>query len=212
MEWAINWEVPRTLPRFLHLHAGSMEIDGRGVILPGDSGSGKSTLTVGLIARGWRYLCDEFALIDADTLRVHPYPRAICVKRPSFDALESLGVRVPPQPSYVKGRKGQVAFVDPMTIRPGAVGAAAPVRYVIFPNHRAGADPALQPISRAEAAFDLHRVCFNLFGCQRPGLDVLSGMIRGAQCYRLTAGEIGATCDLLERLVHDRAVRPALSA
>lgn len=212
LEWAMNWEVPKTFPQYLHLHAGSLEIDGQGVILPGDSGSGKSTLTVGLITRGWRYLCDEFALVDSETLQLHPYPRAICIKRPSFGVLDSLGVTVPSQPSYVKGRKGHVAFINPMTIRPDAPGRVSPVRYVIFPKYRAGAQPMLQPISRAEAAFDLHRVCFNLFGCQRPSIDVLAAMIRGADCYRLVAGEIGATCDLLERLVRDRAKRHARSA
>jgi hypothetical protein len=61
----------------------------------------------------------------------------------------------------------------------------------------------LVPISRAEAAFALHRVCFNLFGCDRLGLDVLAAMVRGASCYRLTSGELQQTCDLLQRLVGD---------
>ena len=61
VDWAVNWEVPRVMPEYLQLHASSMEVDGLGVIFPGESASGKATLTAGLLARGWRYLCDEFA-------------------------------------------------------------------------------------------------------------------------------------------------------
>jgi HprK-related kinase A len=201
VEWAINWEVPRVMPEYLQLHASSMEVDGCGVVFPGESGSGKSTLTAGLLARGWRYLCDEFALIHADTLELHPYPRAICVKRPSYPVIESLGLKIHGNRHYLKGAKGYVGFIAPLEVRSDAVGVACPIRYVILPKYTQGAEPALVPISRAEAAFALHGVCFNLLKCQAVGLDVLAEMVRGASCYRLISGEIQKTCDVVEQLV-----------
>jgi len=200
VEWAMNWEVPRVMPEYLQLHASSMEIDGQGVVFPGDSGNGKSTLTIGLLSRGWRYLCDEFAMIHHKTLELNPYPRAICLKRPSFPIARRLGIDLRHHQCYVKGVKGYVAFINPLSIRPCAVGVC-PIRHVIFPKYVPGAEPGLTPISRAEAAFDLHRVCFNLFGCEKPSLDVIASMIRGAQCHRLVSGDIGKTCDLLQDLV-----------
>lgn len=201
LEWATAWELAQVMPQFLQLHASSMELDGAGIILPGDSGNGKSTLTAGLLTRGWRYLCDEFALVHTDSLMLHPYPRAICIKKSSFPVIESLGLSFHGGRHYVKGFKGPVAFVNPIDVYPNAIGRVCPIRYVIFPKYVAGATPALTPISRGAAAFDLHRVCFNLFGCRALGLDVIASMIRGTTCYRLTSGEINATCDLLEDVV-----------
>ncbi len=201
VEWAINWEVPRVLPQFLHLHAASLAVGGRGVILPGLSGSGKSTLTAGLLTRGWHYLCDEFAVIHSDTLRLAPYPRAICIKQPSHPVVEALGLQFFRRRYFIKGAKGNVGFIDPTSVRPDAVGGECPVDFIIFPRYCADAKPELVPMHRAEAAFALHEVCFNLFGCRRPGLDVLTRLVRGAQCYRLVAGELNRTCDLLESLL-----------
>ncbi|MFQ5463163.1 MAG: hypothetical protein ACE5E5_11130 [Phycisphaerae bacterium] len=204
VEWAINFEVPHVLPAFLQLHASSLELGGAGVVLAGESGSGKSTLAAGLLTRGWRYLCDEFALINIDTLNLHPYPRAICLKKPSHEAVESLGLTLHGSKHYHKGSKGYVGFVNARSLGAEALGRACPVRYVIFPQYRAGARPELVPLSRPEAVFKLHGVCFNLLTCHGVGLNVLVGLVRGARCFRLISGELGATCDLLEALMSSR--------
>lgn len=208
VEWAVNWEVPRIMPEYLQLHASSMELDGVGVIFPGSSGSGKSTLTAGLLSRGWGYLCDEFALIHSETLQLHPFPRAICIKKGSSQVIEALGLRLHGGFHYMKRSKGRVGFLDPSDVSEEAIGSVCPIRYVIFPKYTPGAEPALTPISRAEAAFDLHRSCWNLLNCEALGLDVLANMVRGAQCYRLTCGEILSTCDLVRRLVKGKVSQP----
>ena len=48
---------------FLLVHAAVLERDGRAVVMPGPSGVGKSTLCAALVARGWRLLSDEVAMI-----------------------------------------------------------------------------------------------------------------------------------------------------
>jgi hypothetical protein len=233
VEWSINWELARVMPQYLQLHASSMEVAGAGVIFAGASGSGKSTLTTGLVTRGWHYLCDEFALLHTGTLNLHPFPRAICIKKPSFPVVESLGIKLRGSRHYHKGTKGDVVFLNAADVNqsangvnraaaggvnqagrasPTAVGGICPVRHVIFPRYVQGAEPKLTPISRAEAAFDLHHVCFNLFGCGTPGVTVLTRMIRNAECHRLVSGEINRTCDLLERFMARRAATRAGAA
>jgi HprK-related kinase A len=201
VEWAVNWEIPKVFPEYLQLHASSLQMDGVGVILPGTSGSGKSTLTAGLLARGASYLCDEFALIHAGTLQLHPFPKAICIKKPSYAALESVGLKLHENQHYYKKTKGYVGFVNPVGVHARWMGRPCSIRYVIFPRYVEGAEPQLNPMSRAEAAFALHEVCFNLLGCTAVGLDVIVNMIRAAECYQLVSGEIRSTCALLERLV-----------
>lgn len=63
----------------LLLHAGAIAKNSRGVLLVGPDGAGKSTLTLGLVERGFRYLSDEYGIIDLDTglLRYHPAPHSI---------------------------------------------------------------------------------------------------------------------------------------
>lgn len=199
VEWAINWEIPKLRPEYLQLHAASLERDGAGIILPGDSGSGKSTLSIALLRRGWRYLCDEFALLHTRTLELHPFPRAICMKQAANSILERFGLGTHDGARYLKGSKGYVSFLSPLSVRPAGIGRTCPVRYVVFPKYVPGATPTLTPMSRAQAAFDLHRVCFNLFGCDKLGVDVLASIMRNATAYRLISGDIDATCDLLER-------------
>jgi HprK-related kinase A len=201
IEWAINCRIVHLMHHFLQLHASSMQVAGMNVMFPAGSGSGKSTLTAGLLARGWKYLSDEFALIHTRTLALHPYPRAICIKRPSYPVIRSLGLRLHENQHYYKGAKGYVGFINPVALGSDVFGSPGPARYVIFPRYTPGAEPALIPISRAEAAFALHEVCFNLLTCDRTGLDVVAGVVRGASCYRLVAGEISRTCNLLEGLV-----------
>lgn len=203
VEWGVNWELAEVQPRFLQLHASSLEYDGQGVIFPGASGSGKSTLALALLKAGWRYLCDEFALIDADSLRLHPFPRAICIKKSGFQAAASIGIKVSTARHYHKGTKGPVAFLNPLRIRPGFLGRVCPVRFVVFPKYVPHASPTLMPMSRAEAALELHHVCFNLFGCRALGVDVLTGVIRRAACYRLVSSDLPETCNLLTRMVEE---------
>ena len=203
VEWAVNWELADVQPRFLQLHASSLEYDGQGIIFPAASGSGKSTLALALLQSGWRYLCDEFALIHADTLRLHPFPRAICIKKSGFDVAASIGIEVNSARHYHKGTKGPVAFLNPLKIRPACLGRVCPVRFVVFPQYVPRAKPTLMPMSRAEAALQLHHVCFNLFGCRTLGVDVLAGVIRRAACFRLISSDLPETCNLLTHMVEE---------
>lgn len=209
LEWMINWQIIRQHRDYVQLHAATLETGGQALILPGEPGSGKSTLTAGLLARGWSYLCDEFALIDPDRLAVHPFPRALCMKEPSFGVVDGLGLPLHRKTPYHKPTKGRVAFLNPLDVRADVRGRASRVCWVIFPNYVAGATPTLKVLSRSQAAFELTRLCFNFHVHQARGVAVLADLARGADCYRLTAGDIYSTCDLLESLLLPGAARKA---
>lgn len=212
VEWAINWEIPALLDQHLVLHAASMQICGRGIILAGESGAGKSTLAAGLLARGGKYLCDEFALIHTDRRELEAYPRAICVKQQSFPVVESLGLSLVGRPVYSKGFKGLVRFIDPLSVRRDAIGSSCRPDFILFPKYAAGAQPELHEMPRAEAALELHRVCFNLFRCGRRGVEMIADTVRNARCYRLTTGDIHESCRLVECLAAGDVIERAMSA
>jgi len=204
IEWAANWQIMLYLPRYFEIHASVMQFGESGVMFAAGPQSGKSTLALGLWARGWRYLSDEFALIDPDTLRVHPYPKALCIKEGSFGVLQRLGFRVELRQRYCKGRKGTVTFVSPNRFGADRVGEPCEVGHIFFCRYQNGAPPSVKTISRAEAVLRLNRQSFNFLKFRGQGVAIMSDLVRRARCYELVSGELQATCDLVEGTVRER--------
>ena len=201
LEWGINARVMETRDEFLQLHAASLVRGGQGCVFAGTSGVGKSTTAAGLLASGWEYLCDEFALIHPTTLQLHAFPKALCLKAGSFGLAKSLGLPMAGRRHYVKGLKGRVAYVNPLDAGATGVPVPAPVRYVFFPKYIPGARPRLYPISPARAAFVLSSGVLNrrVFGAR--SVSVLANVVRQASCFGLETGDIEETCRLIDSVV-----------
>jgi hypothetical protein len=185
------------------LHSASVGVPEGAVLFVGDSGAGKSTLTWGLLHHGFGYLSDELAPIDAQELRVLPYPRALCLKDP------------PPEPYALPPAVMETS--RGLHVRVGGDGCSAPAAdrlHAIFflePGATARRRPAVRPISRGEAAARLLANVLNPLSHACDGLDTALAIARGAPCFALRAGDLRATCDLvggsLEEL-RGRAVDP----
>ncbi len=198
IEWGINLRVIATRAQYVQLHAASMSHGGDGFIFAGGSGSGKSTLAAGLMTRGWNYYCDEFALINRNTLCLHPFPKPLCIKAGSFSVMRRLHLPFARRGDYIKSQKGRVGYINPYKVEGHSVGGSAPVKFVIFPTYVENKSPQLQPISRTRALMDLAGCVFNRHVFDDQALSILSQVVQGAACFRLDTGDIQATCDLLE--------------
>lgn len=212
LEWGINLRVIATRGQYLQFHTASMSYRGLGFIFAGDSGCGKSTLAAMLLARGWQYLCDEFALVDLDTLRLHPFPKALCIKAGSYPVVRRLGLRFARRRDYVKQLKARVGYISPFDVGPRAVAGVTPIRFIVFPEYRGGADSTLRPLSRARAAMLLSRCCFNRPGFSGGALPALARVVGQAPCFRLEVGNSDEPCRLLEAALatqEDSASGPA---
>ncbi len=201
VEWGINWRVIATRADYLQLHAATMAHDGQGVIFAAKSGAGKSTLAAGLLSRGWGYLSDEFALIHPETLRVHPFPKAVCIKSGAFNVVEGLNLPLWQRRHYVKAFKGRVGYLPPYRLGANSVGGPCPVRHVVFPRYTQGARPRLREISRADAAFRLAASALNRHVFGHRATSIVSDVVRGADCFDLECGAIDETCDVVESLI-----------
>jgi HprK-related kinase A len=201
LEWGISWRIVARCGDYLQVHAASMARGDRGVVLAGGSGAGKSTLAAALLARGWKYFCDEFALIDPDDLNLHPFPKAVCVKAGSFDAVKRLGLRLSQDRHHVKALKGKVGYISPFDLGTDVVARPCPVRYVIFPKYSGGSEPRLYPLPRARAAFALMQCTLNRDVYEQHAASITGRVVRGAECFGLETGCIDETCVLLESLV-----------
>jgi hypothetical protein len=167
----------------------------------GNSGVGKSTLAAGLVSRGWTYLSDEFALIDPDTLRLHPFPKAMCIKAGSFDVIRRLNLPLWRRRHFVKAIKGAVGYVRPQDFPPGIVASPCPIRFVVFPKYGEGEEPHLYPIPPGHAGFRLAGHAFNRKAFGTRAVSILSEVVRRAECFGLVSGSIDESCDVIESLL-----------
>jgi HprK-related kinase A len=198
VEWTMNACVAKFLPDYLQIHAATVSRDGCGVIFAGSPGQGKSTLAAGLLARGWSYFSDEFALIHRYTHELHAYPKALCIKAGSFESVLDIGLPLDLNNVLHKGGKGLVSLIDPLAIRPDAVSQPCHVAMIVFPQYEPGSQPTIEPMSRAQAVFELVQLSFNFTKFRNKGLDLLAGIARRAICVRLRSSDLATTCALLE--------------
>jgi len=190
LEKHLTVALQRRRPELLFLHAAALARGGRAWLLAGDSGAGKSTTTWALLHHGWRYLSDELAPIDLASGRVHPYPRALCLKRrpplvyPLPEAVLDLGrtLHVPPD-----------ALPGAVETRPRALGG------IVFVRYRAGlAAPALRPLGRAEACARLYVVTLNALAHAGHGLDAAQRLAERVPSHSLECDDLSDACSLLE--------------
>jgi hypothetical protein len=83
----------RHRPDALFLHAASVSVRDRGVLICGPKGAGKTTLALALAARGHALLGDETAACVADTAELLPLPRPARVKPGPRSALVDRALR-----------------------------------------------------------------------------------------------------------------------
>jgi hypothetical protein len=180
------------------LHAGGVERDGFGIVLPGVTEVGKTTLVAGLVRSGFGYLTDEAVAIERDTLCMRPYPKPLSLDPgcwPLFPELE-------PHADLATGDyKTEQWQVPPDAIRPRAVAGSCPVAAVVFPRYEQGADTALEQVGRGEALVELAKNTFKFKDQARDALDLLADLVRPARCYRLTTGELDQAVELISSLV-----------
>ena len=175
------------------IHAAVLEFDGKGILLVAPSGQGKSTTTWGLLHQGFRYLSDELAPVDLQTLGVYPYPHALCLKREPPGAY--------PLPSRVL-RTSRTLHVPTPSLPGETVLAPAPVTAIFFleycPNEKSAAGPVV--ISKGEAAARLFAQALNPLAHNDEGLRAAAAIACQADCYRLRSVALRSTCDLLTKM------------
>lgn len=196
--WEANTEPIGRVREYLVVHAGAVSWRDRGLVLPAPADHGKTTLTAGLTSAGFSYLSDEAALIDPATGHLRPYPRALWFEPPTLDLFPEVCLSLPAE-CRVDGRVHYQ--VSPDDLRPGAVGGTCRIRYVIAPRYAKGSDTFLEPISKAAGVHLLARNAFNFEDFGLRALLVLAEVVRGADCYRLSIGDLSEGVALIEELV-----------
>ncbi|HEB96542.1 MAG TPA: HprK-related kinase A [Sedimenticola thiotaurini] len=199
-EWGLNWCVAQYAHQFLILHAAVVERDGIAAILPGSPGAGKSTLCASLVARGWRLLSDEMALIPRVTERLVPIPRPVALKNDSIDILKHFAPEQVFGDSFHDTAKGTVAHMKPPAESIRRAGEPAPPRLLIFPRFAKDTEMKLEPLSRGRSFLKAVEYSFNYDFLGADGFRRMDRLISACDCYDFNYPSLEAGLDGLTRL------------
>ncbi len=174
-EMGMNLQLALGERRFLLLHAASVEKDGQGLILTGESGSGKSTLSALLGARGWRFMGDEFVLLDPDSGMMMPFPRPVSLKNASIVTLEAIlpGSRFGPR--LLGTPKGDIRHLKPDAVAIAAMDQPATPRLILFP--RFGFEAAVRDVPPGEVFVRLTQASTNYTTLGERGFGALTRLV-----------------------------------
>lgn len=174
-EMAMNLQMALGARRHLLLHASAVERDGRAVLMTGVSGAGKSTLATLLAARGWRFMGDEFALLDPATGLVHAFPRLISLKNAAIPAAEAAWPDARMGPLMAATPKGDIRHMVPDARAIAAMDRPATPALLLFPRY--GDAAAVRPVPPAEAFVRMTQASTNYVALGEAGFTAMTRLI-----------------------------------
>ncbi len=170
LQMALGWR------RHLLLHASAVEKDGKVLVMTGLSGSGKSTLSAMLGRNGWRFMGDEFVLIDPLTGEAAPFPRMISLKNQAIAAMEAAAPDAHFGPLLAGTPKGDIRHLVPPADAVAAMDKSAPPALLLFP--RFGYDSAVRELGAGEAFMRMTQASTNYVALGETGFTAMTRFIK----------------------------------
>ena len=201
LEWGLNWCIAQRSNTHLLLHAGVVEKNGLGIVLPALPGSGKSTLVAALIARGYRLLSDEFGVVRQSDGMLLPLLKPVALKDASIDVIRRFAPASALGPVFPKTRKGDVAHLAPPAASTARRHEPAAPALILFPQFDPQVECLVEPERRSLAFTRLSINSFNYEMLGPAAFDAVARLIESCRAYRLVYSDmdraIAAIRDLL---------------
>ncbi len=175
-EMAMNLQVALGWRRHLLLHASAVEKDGKALIMTGASGSGKSTLAAMLGHKGWRFMGDEFVLIDLVNGEAAPFPRMISLKNEAIGAMQASALDGRFGPLMIGTPKGDIRHLVPARDAIAQIAVSATPALLLFPSF--GYEPAVREIGASEVFMRLTQASTNYVALGEAGFTTLTRFIK----------------------------------
>lgn len=175
-EMGMNLQMALGQRRYLLLHASAVERDGKALLMTGVSGAGKSTLSALLSARGWRFMGDEFALIDPETGLVHAFPRLVSLKNAAIDVVSGALPDAHFGPLLAGTPKGDIRHLVPDAEAVAAMATAVPPALLLFPSF--GFDAAERAVPPSEVFVRLTQASTNYVALGERGFTALTQLVK----------------------------------
>ncbi|MEC3950077.1 HprK-related kinase A [Sphingobium sp. HWE2-09] len=169
LQMALGWR------RHLLLHASSVEKDGRVLVMTGESGSGKSTLAALLGERGWRFMGDEFALLDCDSGEILPFPRLVSLKNQAIDVVAQTVGEARMGPMLRATAKGDIRHMVPRADAVARMAQGGMPALLLFPRFGHAAD--VRPLGQGEIFMRLTQASTNYVALGEPAFTALTRFV-----------------------------------
>jgi hypothetical protein len=200
-----NYAVSRVLRlqrQLLFFHAGSIGINGRGLMITGAKNSGKTTTSMTLASRGHSFLGDEMAAVDKKSGAMFPFRRAASIRAgPRSNRVDDqISKRNLRSERFPDGGERILANVGEMF--PAAASASATLTSIFFLRGFA-AKPVASPFPFGVEHFHM----LSPLACSMWGVPAVTRMMDLARlagrtkCYFLDLGDPDETADLIEQIV-----------
>jgi len=199
LEMGMNLQIAVGMHRFLLLHAGAAARGDGAVLVTGDSGAGKSTLAALLGWGGWRFLGDEFALVEPATGDLHPFPRPASLKNDSIDLLAARAPGGVFGPLFEGTIKGRIRHLAPPRDAVAAMDVPATPRLILTPAFEAGAPAEARRLGVAETFVLLTQASTNYRTLGEAGFLALAALAE-TPAYAVRYGSADAALALVDSL------------
>ncbi|PSJ43403.1 HprK-related kinase A [Allosphingosinicella deserti] len=203
-EMGMNLQMALGQKRYLLLHAGIVARDGEALILTGASGAGKSTLAALLGEQGWRFMGDEFGLLDPETGFLHPFPRAISLKNAALALFDGADPgRLGP---VLRGTpKGMIRHLRPPADAIARMAEPARPALILFPRYGRDFPAEDRPVGAAEVFVRLTQASTNYVSLGARGFDALTALVAEVPARAIDYGSSAEAIAMVERLWAARA-------
>lgn len=197
-EMGMNLQMALGQRRYLLLHASAVERDGRALMMTGASGAGKSTLAALLMARGWRLMGDEFALVDGASGQVLGFPRLISLKNDAIPVLEAALPDARFGPALEGTPKGRIRHLVPDARAIAAMAEPTAPALILFPSFgHAAAERAVLP---SETFVRLTQASTNYVALGERGFDALTGLVQAVPARAIDYPDGDTAIAMIERI------------
>ncbi len=202
-EWGFNWCIARNAQHYLLLHAAVLEKNEKSLILPALPGSGKSTLAAALSHTGWRFLSDEFCIVNPRDGKIIPIPRPTPLKNESIQVIRDFSPEAFIGPLFHNTRKGTIGHLRPPTSAVEQQNKPGVPHWIIFPKYQSNLKTKLISLDKTFALMKLASNAFNYEIQSETGFKLLTSMVDHCACYNLIFSDLNSAISQLDILAEN---------
>lgn len=178
------------------LHASTVSIAKRAVILAGATGSGKTTLMMALVGTGTTYLADDLTVLRPCGTAVSSFPLAASVKKGSWSVLARQFPDLQDCRVHQVGDR-LVRYIDP-NLANAPVGGAEPIGALVFPTFDPAAkEAAMARIQPEETLSRLLEAGSEVVGAHRSIKPVIT-LVNETPAWSLTFPDLQSGLDAIQ--------------
>ncbi len=202
-EMGMNLQMAMGQRKYLLLHAASVERDGKVLIVTGESGAGKSTLSALLGEHGWRFMGDEFALIDPETGLAYPFPRPVSLKNKAVAVMADIVGEARLGPEMNGTPKGDIRHLTPSKAALDAMARPGRPALILFP--RFGYASEIRAMGESEVFVRLTQASTNYVYLGERGFNALTSLVKNTPVRAIDYPDTASALALVDTLWSDLA-------